>query len=91
MKYFITGATGFIGGQLARQLVGAGHEVIALARKPAKDLADLGIKVCLGDITEKESMRGRRVAVVLSGGNVDSSVFASILEKRGAGQNRTDE
>ena len=42
-------------------------------------------------LKEKESMRGRRVAVVLSGGNVDSSVFASILEERGAGQNRTDE
>ena len=42
-------------------------------------------------LKEKEKMRGRRVAVVLSGGNVDSGVFASILEKRGAGQNRTDE
>ncbi len=42
-------------------------------------------------LKEKEKMRQQRLAVVLSGGNVDSSVFASILEKRGAGQNRTDE
>src|SRR5438876_1848371 len=42
-------------------------------------------------LKEKEKMRGRRVAVVLSGGNVDSGVLAAILEKRGAGQNRTDE
>ena len=28
----------------------------------------------------KEAMRGRNVAVVLSGGNVNSGVFASILE-----------
>jgi threonine dehydratase len=29
---------------------------------------------------EKEAMRGRNVAVVLSGGNVDSSLFAAILQ-----------
>jgi threonine dehydratase len=32
-------------------------------------------------LREKEAMRGRRVAVVLSGGNVDSDVFATVLEK----------
>jgi len=31
-------------------------------------------------IKEKEAMRGRNVAVVLSGGNVDSSLFAAILQ-----------
>jgi threonine dehydratase len=29
---------------------------------------------------EKEKMRGRKVAVVISGGNVDSSVFAAVLK-----------
>ncbi len=59
MKYFVTGATGFIGGRVARQLVAAGHKVVAIARDPAKatDLADLGIAVHRGDVTEKESMR----------------------------------
>jgi threonine dehydratase len=33
-------------------------------------------------IQEKEKMRGRKVAVVISGGNVDSSLFAAVL--RGA-------
>jgi threonine dehydratase len=32
-------------------------------------------------LQEKEQMRGRRVAVILSGGNVDSSVFATVLDK----------
>jgi nucleoside-diphosphate-sugar epimerase len=59
MKYFITGATGFIGGRLARQLREAGHEVVAMVRKPAKaqDLAQLGVTLHQGDVTEKESMR----------------------------------
>jgi nucleoside-diphosphate-sugar epimerase len=59
MKYFITGATGFIGGRLARQLREAGHEVIAVVRNPAKaqDLAQLGVTLYQGDLTEKESMR----------------------------------
>ena len=59
MKYFMTGATGFIGGQLARQLRGAGHEVIAVVRNPAKaqDLAQVGVIMHKGDVTEKESMR----------------------------------
>jgi len=59
MKYFLTGATGFIGGRVARQLVAAGHEVIAIARDPARatDLADLGIAVYRGDVTKMETMR----------------------------------
>jgi threonine dehydratase len=32
-------------------------------------------------LQEKEQMRGRRVAVILSGGNVDSSVFATVLDR----------
>ena len=59
MKYFITGATGFIGGRLARQLRETGHEVIAVVRNPAKaqDLAQLGVTLHQGDVTDKESMR----------------------------------
>jgi nucleoside-diphosphate-sugar epimerase len=65
MKYFITGATGFIGGRLARQLVGQGHEVIALVRNAAKakDLAEAGVKLAQGDITDKESMRAPMTGV----------------------------
>ncbi|WIG61472.1 MAG: dihydroflavonol-4-reductase [Ktedonobacterales bacterium] len=59
MKYFVTGATGFVGGRVARQLVEAEHDVVVVARNPekAQDLAELGITVHRGDVTEKESMR----------------------------------
>lgn len=59
MRYFITGATGFIGGRLARQLLGAGHRVTALvrSRKKAADLLDAGAEIVEGDVTDRESMR----------------------------------
>src|SRR6266700_2721964 len=59
MKYLVTGATGFIGGRVARQLLVAGHEGITVARTPsaAQDLVTLGVKVHAGDITNKESLR----------------------------------
>ncbi len=65
MKYFLTGATGFIGGRIARQLREAGHEVIAVVRNPdkAQDLAQLGVTLHQGDVTEKESMRAPMTGV----------------------------
>jgi len=36
MKFFIMGGTGFIGGPLIRQLIRAGHEVIALVRSRSR-------------------------------------------------------
>ena len=65
MEYFVTGATGFIGGHLVRQLREAGHGVVAVVRDPARagDLARLGVKVHKGDITDKESMRGPMAGV----------------------------
>jgi nucleoside-diphosphate-sugar epimerase len=59
MRYFVTGATGFIGGELARQLTAAGHQVVALVRTPAKAAAlrDLGAELHPGDITDRGSLR----------------------------------
>src|SRR5450432_921355 len=59
MKYFVTGATGFIGGRVVRQLIAAGHSVVTVARTPNKaaDLVSLGVVVHQGDITDKTSLR----------------------------------
>jgi nucleoside-diphosphate-sugar epimerase len=59
MKYFVTGATGFLGGVLTKKLREQGHEVHASVRDPEKaaDLQAIGVKLFKGDVTDKESMR----------------------------------
>lgn len=58
MRYFVTGASGFLGGVLARQLHDEGHEVAALVRRPeaSPKLAALGVELRGGDITDAESV-----------------------------------
>lgn len=57
-RVLITGATGFIGGHLARRLHAEGAHVLALARSPAKAerLVQAGIEVVPGDITDRARM-----------------------------------
>jgi nucleoside-diphosphate-sugar epimerase len=59
MRYFVTGATGFIGGHLARQLVSADHDVVALVRElgRAPDLDELGVELVVGDLLDRETIR----------------------------------
>lgn len=59
MRFFVTGATGFIGGRLARRLIDSSHEVVTIARTPSKatHLTEIGVEVHPGDITDKDSLR----------------------------------
>ena len=54
----VTGATGFIGGNLARELWGRGHEVRALVRPGSNILTieDTGVTRVQGDILDRESV-----------------------------------
>lgn len=58
-RYFVTGATGFLGGELVKQLIGRGHHVTALVRAPDKAslLTTLGVQLHVGDITQRETLR----------------------------------
>lgn len=64
-RYFVTGATGFLGGELVKQLIGRGHQVTALIRSPAKAnfLKTLGVVLHDGDITDRESLRAPMLGV----------------------------
>lgn len=64
MRYFLTGATGFLGTRLVHQLLEEGHEVVALVR-PTSETGPLpeAVELVEGDVTEKESMRPGMVGV----------------------------
>jgi dihydroflavonol-4-reductase len=59
MRAFVTGATGFIGGHVARKLRERGDDVVALVRSPPKAtaLADLGCELVAGDLSSEEAIR----------------------------------
>ncbi len=58
LSVLLTGATGFVGGYVARHLVERGHEVRALTRKPAaaEGLRELGITRVRGDVSKDEPL-----------------------------------
>jgi dihydroflavonol-4-reductase len=59
MKVFLTGGTGFIGGEVVRQLRERGDEVVCLVRNPAKaaKLTELGCELASGDLGDEAAIR----------------------------------
>ena len=81
----VTGATGFIGGRLARLLASRGWRVRCLVRDPsrAEDLAKEGMELVVADLLDGESLRG-------AGEGVDVAYYLVHAMGRGGGRDFED-
>jgi nucleoside-diphosphate-sugar epimerase len=82
MRIFITGSTGFIGTELVKELIAAGHQVRGLTRSDAgeEQLKSVGAEVLRGDFTDLDCLRigatGMDAVVNLAFNHDDMSKFA---------------
>lgn len=85
MRVFVTGASGFIGSAIVRELQAAGHHVIGLARsaRSAAALRQAGVAVQAGDMNDPASLAqgtARADAVIHTAFNHDFSRFRAHCE-----------
>jgi uncharacterized protein YbjT (DUF2867 family) len=88
MKVLVTGATGFVGGEIVQQLKAAGHAIRVLARRPdsprvQEAVSSCGAELYAGDVLQAGSLdgaaRGTEVVIHLVG--IISEVGESSFER----------
>src|SRR4051794_20399041 len=85
MKFFVTGASGYIGGSVATRLVASGHAVVGLTRTPqkAEKLQAQGIEPLVAELDDAEALTqaARAADAVINAASADHpGAVATLLQ-----------
>ena len=79
MKVFLTGASGYIGGSVAKVLIDSGHEVFGLVRnkEKARAVANFGVRPVIGTLEDQEIL-------IANADNADAVIHTANSDHRAA-------
>ncbi|MFD1258536.1 SDR family oxidoreductase [Mucilaginibacter terrae] len=85
MRVFVTGASGFVGSEIVKELLAASHQVLGLVRsyKAAEQLKAMGAEVYLGDVNDVKFIKQAATncdAIIHTAFNHDFSQYQASCE-----------